>query len=454
MAHNIHIPWTFLSSHFKFQVTPRRNLGRANLYNRKQPTQGADLRHFCRVFARTIATHSAHERSKYPNPVIPPDADEIVLSQKTAEKISKTVLHYRNSNNKLGRRSTCVNSGTYTCPCQLCLPERQIGVWITDLSCKRTSCRDCCCGYGRNHTDLGELANTLLLYGEMETLLGIAAHPEVSLVTIWELPYFCDSSSFGIQDLMVCALTSYVFFNMVYLHPETWEAEARQKWVAEKRKHGMVIEEEEVDYRKMVSWEKVVSRCTGFKNYDVHTYPHRLFFGVSGADYDARSWNKPPFWGREFRMHPSLQTEKQKIAMREKYFPILEDVEIVLFYLRCKGLPTEIGLQILAHADFKPERRLPVANDPLHPKNGEELRKYLSWCWKILIWTDVLMTAEGRKISWVYEITDVIRELWGVDDRGCGLFRYIGYGEWEDEDIEEFRRGDVLGFKGRKAVFL
>jgi hypothetical protein len=314
----------------------------------------------------------------------------------------------------------------------------------------------CCFYQPRWHqTDLGELTKTLLLYGEMEALLRIAAHPEVDFDCNWALPYFCGGITSGIGDTMRCALTSYVFFNVVYLHPEIWDPEAKQKCVAEKRTQGMVVKEEEVDYRKMVSWEKLVSRCTGWRRYDVHTYPHRLFFGVSEDDYDGRNWHKFPGWGREYRKHPSLQTEKERTATRETYLPVFEDIEIVLFYLRCKGLPTEIGLQILAHASFKPERRLPVAKDPLNPANREELMKYLSWCWKVLIWCDVLMTASGRKISWVYEVTDVIRELWGFEGPGVGCFRWLTIDEDIDEDIEERKHGSkLLGLRDRKALFI
>jgi hypothetical protein len=101
---------------------------------------------------------------------------------------------------------------------------------------------------------------------------------------------------------------SYIILNLVYLHPEAWEAEGRGKWMAEKRTSGMLVEEKEVDYRKMVSWEKVVSRCTVRRQYDVHTYPHRQFFGISEHDYDGNWW-RAPGCGRQAGKHPSLQFE-------------------------------------------------------------------------------------------------------------------------------------------------
>ena len=246
---------------------------------------------------------------------------------------------------------------------------------------------------------------------------------------------------------------SYVFLNVVFLHPMTWEAQAREKWVAEKGKSRVVVEEKEVDYRKMISWEKVVSRCTGRRRYDVHTFPHRLFFGVSEHDYDGIRWNLPGC-GRRLRKHLSLQSEEERRA-GERYFPVSEDVDIVLFYLRLKGFPNEIGLRILAYADFRPGRRLLIANDPLDPRNGEELRKYLRWCWKVLVCCDVLMTASGTRIRWVYEITDVIRELWGVAGQNTKIFRRLTLNEEQAElDEEDKHEMRVLDLPGRKAIFI
>jgi hypothetical protein len=283
----------------------------------------------------------------------------------------------------------------------------------------------------------------------METLLKIAAHPAVRLESRWYVPWRC-GGVFGISQLMRCALTSYIFFNVVCLHPELWEAEAKEKWMAERRMAGLVVEENEVDYRQMVSWEKVLSRCTGKQRYDVHTYPHRLFFGVSEPNHDAFGWNRGLACGRN-RKHPSLESEEEK-RRRERYLPVSEDVAIVLFYLRIKGCPTEVGLEILVYADFKPERRLPIANDPLDLRNREELRKYLSWCWKVLVWCNVLMAESGDRIGWVYEITDVIKELWGVKGGSRKMFRRLTVDEMDEEDRGYERR--MLYTPGMDTIFI
>lgn len=53
----------------------------------------------------------------------------------------------------------------------------------------------------------------------------------------------------------------------------------------DKEENGYGAEESEVDYRKTRAWEKVVSRCTGRRGYDVHTSPHWLFSGVGEGIY-------------------------------------------------------------------------------------------------------------------------------------------------------------------------
>ncbi|KUJ13422.1 uncharacterized protein LY89DRAFT_158268 [Mollisia scopiformis] len=180
---------------------------------------------------------------------------------------------------------------------------------------------------------------------------------------------------------------------------KTWDEEAKREFVAEKKKRaGAVYSEEEVDYRGMVSWERVLSRCTGMRErgFDVHTYPHRLFYGVSERAFDGTRWASPGAGRWWFRpVVPGMPVRGGAGA----YLPVSEDVEMVLGYLRFKGLPAELSLQVLEFAGFKVERRLPVANDPLDARNREELVKYLSWCWKVLVWVDVFMREQGMGFS-------------------------------------------------------
>jgi hypothetical protein len=279
MAHNTHIPWTLLSSHLKFTPTSTAHHGQTDLHPRFLPLQGGQITHFTKIFAKAITSFSTTERSKHPSPTPIPSIDEVVISDAVAKKIEKTVSHYRYSNPRFVGRKTCrYKCWRDACYCPLSLPERIMRFWVEDLDCERTErCGSCCC-YANPHSDVLELTKTLLLYGEIETLLKITAHSEVHFQKKWNIPWAC-GGGWGIAELMRCTLLSYVFLNVTYLHTETWEPDAKKEFIEKKRKMGSAYTEEEVDYRNSTAWNKVVSRCTGYRQYDVHTFPHRLFYG-------------------------------------------------------------------------------------------------------------------------------------------------------------------------------
>ena len=89
---------------------------------------------------------------------------------------------------------------------------------------------------------------------------------------------------------------------------------------------------------------------------------------------------------------------------------------------------------------------LDIADDPLHPGNGMELRRYLSHCWQLLVRCDMLAKASGKRISWINEVKEVIWQLWGEDFPKMVKFRY-GQPEnpWEENDIQgPYRRFDFI----------
>lgn len=124
---------------------------------------------------------------------------------------------------------------------------------------------------------------------------------------------------------------------------------AKREFIEDKMKMGSVYKEEEVDYRRSFAWGKVISRCTRHRQYDVHTFPHRLFFGVRKQAYDGNKWHQSGC-GRWYRN--AVIPGKVEIGEEDKFMPISEDVEIVVFYLRIKGLPTGLGLTIIDFCGF------------------------------------------------------------------------------------------------------
>jgi hypothetical protein len=102
-------------------------------------------------------------------------------------------------------------------------------------------------------------------------------------------------------------------------------------------------------------------------------------------------------------------------ALRENgmkiYLPTLSDIPVVVNYLGVKGLPPELALTILEFAEYVPYGRLDIADDPLHSDNEMELRRYLSYCWQLLVRCDMLAKASGKVISWINEVKEVIWQL-------------------------------------------
>lgn len=195
MAHQQHnIPWTLLASNLKWYKGGLRN-GRSqssaheitNLQPCGNPSQGKEIAYFVEAFARTIDEHSNCERKKFPETYDPPTAEDIILDDRIVKKITPTVRRLRN--------------------------------YVCDSHCPSGTCwlmyhgKECHCipipdearimsGFLRSYTpnpcysffDVNraaffqlQLVETLVLYGEMDAVLRICAHPEVGLKDWWLL---------------------------------------------------------------------------------------------------------------------------------------------------------------------------------------------------------------------------------------------------------------------------
>lgn len=85
--------------------------------------------------------------------------------------------------------------------------------------------------------------------------------------------------------------------------------------------------------------------------------------------------------------------------------------------LRSKKLPTELVFDILSLLlDGEPRGRLPVAHDPFHLQNREELDKYLKYCWELLVRCTMVTVELDMQISWREIITDALIALLSCDD--------------------------------------
>ena len=64
------------------------------------------------------------------------------------------------------------------------------------------------------------------------------------------------------------------------------------------------------------------------------------------------------------------------------------------------------------------------------------------------------MAASGGRIEWVYEITDVIKQLWGTDGQSKEMFRWPTSDEEQAEIYEEIEdEMRWLSLPDRKVIF-
>jgi hypothetical protein len=171
MAHQAHaLPWQTLADSFKFVHANVRYQCKTNLYPRFKPGQGKQLQHFARVFARVLEDYSMIERQKYnPNYSAPGLTDEILIPDATLSNIRNVVREYMKGH---------VKEYPEADESPVSSVDRTISTWIAVS--QNTECHP-----GSEDLLTDELLRTLLLYGEMDILFRIAAHPDVFFGKLW-----------------------------------------------------------------------------------------------------------------------------------------------------------------------------------------------------------------------------------------------------------------------------
>jgi hypothetical protein len=167
-------------------------------------------------------------------------------------------------------------------------------------------------------------------------------------------------------------------------------------------------------------------RCTGGYKHDTETFPHREFFGVK------RGMNFTEHETKNFLGTVPAERLKDPRGCINSYLPTRDDISCVMNYLGQKGLPLELSFTILEIAEYVPQRMSAVEGDPLNAENAQVLRRYLNFCWDLLVRSDMLAKACGKTIGWTSEITECICALWGK----C-------YPRLADEDIQRREKDDI-----------
>jgi hypothetical protein len=425
MAHQVHhLPWQSLSSAFSIISKNHGDRERTNLYFGNQPGQSSQLDHFTKEFAKSLERCSETERVKYQPTYDPPQLDDIVITAAIEKKITRSLNQCR-SNNPFRLQHKCAqriwHSLKVDCTCSLLDIEKRASFLVENWrSCPRT-----CSSTRESHQDSVELIKMLIFHDEMEVLFRLCASPDFDLsLNWWSFPYD-RSEDYGWAEIMRSALMAYVCLNVFFLKPETYDPAAR-----EENNTGIAV----ADYRNTTSYQRTLFRCTAKTKIDTYTYPHREFFGIADGVYVADShWSNDPLLG--------LTALEERRQPGYGYVPTKEDVARTRI-LVCKAgkLPVELGLEILGFAGYVPGRRIPVADDPLHKDNVDELRIYLDYCWQLLVRCDMLMKSCGKSWDWYGEITVCIMDLWGdpkIEATGCPWWIENGYDDW-DEDFRDW----------------
>ncbi|KAF3031229.1 hypothetical protein E8E12_001455 [Didymella heteroderae] len=431
MAHQAcSIPWQTLVDNLKFMHCSPRNRGITNLYLRKRPNQYKELQYFANGFARALSNYSAIERRKYNAPSTSPAIDERVISQEAVRKMSATVLRYKGQDDA----SHSIDASNEALSEYECMPHRFISDTYPCESDMHDGIEECC-----------EQTKTMLMYGEMEALFRLAAHPDVHFDRLWDEDIYANGAGFGLRKLMDAMLQAYLCLNVLVLKPELWDPASRGVFLrAEGGAHRTTFPPEAYDYRLTAAYQRMLVCCTGIPygayHYEAHTYPHRDFFGIPRGmfrfddPYQGQKTGKPGTG----RVVDVAEKDFRHIHLASK-----ADVDNVIDVLRKKGLPTELALQILEWAEYKSTGRLWHRDDPLHAKNAVELTKYLRFCWKVLVRIDMLVQDCGKTLDWASEVADAMCVLFelGKNGRPKGL-RQRAMCDW----AEFGKRSERVGF--------
>ncbi|KAL2838018.1 hypothetical protein BJY01DRAFT_251142 [Aspergillus pseudoustus] len=382
MAHQAHnIPWTLLASNLKYSPPSPSNV--TNLYPRMQPHQGKVITFFINAFARNIKEHSICERWKYPEHYDRPASTATIVDEKTVARIAPTVRRVKKIlEGNAGCRELDENytaslflTAYYYTPCYSFLNSQSQGFFNL------------------------QIVETLLLYGEMDTILRGCAHPDVAIKGWWnaqECP--CGGYEVGWELIYRKALTAYLCLNLLYCFPELWDSASSTG--AEKN-----------DYRDTRLYQYMLRSCTGdHGKTDLMTLPHREFLGIPD-DY----WNSRAFFVKNeaYWLSASPHTDKYGFANED---PGLYGLAPFAQFL---SLERPTALDIMELAEYKAKRRLKVEHDPLHPENREELGKYLKFCWQILVRCDMMAGEIGLEIPWYDLIAECLVKM--LNYKGCKL---------------------------------
>lgn len=186
-------------------------------------------------------------------------------------------------------------------------------------------------------------------------------------------------------------MDAYIILNLLHCFPETWNDA------------GAPTDK----YTFIKAYQLLIRRCnkSGWTS-EIATYPHRQFFGIERGrfktnpePYDKAKWS---YLLTGLTYYPYGLMSYEDFLSFEKpasYQHHAIDISQVRWMLCQKGLPAELSNSILGMASYTAQRRLLVPDHPLHPENRDELKKYLKYCWQLIVRCTMLGQTLGMDME-------------------------------------------------------
>lgn len=199
MAHQADkIPWHLLSSNLRWVPQGSCKCKAANLHPCMKPGQGKELNLFVRELESLIEDQALREREKYPETYELPQPSDVVLDEDVVKRISPAVRRWRIHRQffKDCDKTDCRRGlvGSDYCQCTS-IPEKckLMSSFIGEYPKKGEILDYDTFVYEKGFYYSLQLVKILLCYEEMDAILRLCAHPDVSFKD-WQSRYVFVSS--------------------------------------------------------------------------------------------------------------------------------------------------------------------------------------------------------------------------------------------------------------------
>ncbi|CAG9949090.1 unnamed protein product [Clonostachys rosea f. rosea IK726] len=429
------IPWESLASSLEWQFEAECCFGATNFHPRRLDSRQESFMQFVNTLSARICECARQERLKFPERDQSPSPEDVVISDRVAQKLNPTIETWRrdrelrcklylmdepeweqlpNPADRGDFERMLYQRGHDGMEYRQVLPidQRKMKAFLYEHT--TSECRTL---FETNGPALfsAEVAKTLLMRGEMGTLLRICSHPE-AVVRTWRDAPRCGCSKIGCYDpseeigwrrMHTSALMSYIVLNVLSYFPDQLGK-------------GSQYPAPEKDYRHSKAYQNMVIQATEHRwTADVTQLPHRLFFGLERGQLspvpkktddgpgDGDISPEYPFMSKGFMPYDQFLNCQ---SGAKGHLPTAVDIaQVRAGLINQTQLPPELVNDILVEADYDaPQSRLRVPHHPFHADNAEDLKTYIEYCWAILVRCEMVAREMGEGVGWHNDITRVV----------------------------------------------